>query len=286
MKRKSKKRLIIDLILLLVGTSLFLYAHAIERTWIEEKELTLTCPAWSSDKALRFAVLADLHARPGEGEYIDEIVRRTLTAAPHAILFLGDYLNGHKKEQGMSPEELEHHLRPLAEAQIPMFAVLGNHDYYHDTKAVRRLLKRLGVVIVQDRENNPSRLEVQGGSIDIGGIRCLYTFENPGRVPQPKDGVPLLLLTHSPVGAEYAEQGTFLVLSGHTHGGQVCWPWGKPVIMADGKTPSEYFSGLLNIKGHACYVTRGLGTSLLPIRFCCRPELLILNLKKTDTEQP
>lgn len=280
---KNKKRLLIDLAVLLLGTLVFLYAHAIERTWIEEKELALDCPGWSSDTPLRLVVLADLHARPGDGEYIDRIVHRTLAAEPHAVLLLGDYLNGHETGQGMPVGELENRLRPLSEAGIPLFAVLGNHDYYHDTGAIRKLLKNMGAAIVEDRAGVPVRLEVQGGGIDIGGIRCLYTFDTPGTVPRPGDGIPLILLTHSPVGAEYAEPGTFLALAGHTHGGQVCWPWGSPIKMADGKTPIDYSAGLISIKGQSCYVTRGLGTSLLPIRFACRPELLILTLKKPGT---
>lgn len=254
------------------------YMQFIERTWMEQTEVRLPCPAWEKGCELKLAVLADLHARPGDGAYLDEIVRRTLAAKPDAVLLLGDYLNGHEAEHGMSPEELERHLRPLVEVGLPLFAVLGNHDYYHGSETVRRMLTNLGAQMVDDGAGEPLRLEKCGAAVDIGGVRCLCYYNTPGPVAQPRGNIPLILLSHSPVGAEYAAPGTFVVISGHTHGGQVCWPWGTPLAMVDKKVPRRYASGMVDIAGQRTYVTRGLGTSLLPIRLFCRPELTILTL--------
>ena len=274
-----KYRRLFDLALLLVALLVYLYAHFVERTWLEVTEVEVPCAEWTSDTPLRLAVLADLHARPGDGEYVDEIVRRTLAAKPDAVLLLGDYLNGHHTEQGMPVDELEEHLRPLG--ALPLYAVLGNHDYYHDTVSVRKMLSGIGAQIVEGRAGGlPVRLEKDGGKVDIGGIRCLYNFKTPGTVPQPRDGVPLVLLSHSPVGARYAAEGTSFVICGHTHGGQIRWPWGGPVYMADGKTPAEHAYGWKEIEGHRTYVTRGLGTSILPIRCFCRPELTIFTISR------
>ncbi len=276
MTRKKKVLLLLGSVL--VPALCWIYVHLIERTWIDETEIRLTCPAWERGGELKFAVLADLHARPGDGAYLDEIVRRTVAVQPDAVLLLGDYLNGHEAEQGMSPEELECRLRPLAEAGLPLFAVLGNHDYYHGARAVRRMLTNLGAQIVDDGAGEPLRLEKCGVAVDIGGVRCLCYYRTPGPVAQPRGDIPLILLSHSPVGAEYAAPGTFVVISGHTHGGQVCWPWGTPFNMVDEKVPRRYASGMIEIDGQRTYVTRGLGTSLLPIRLFCRPELTILTL--------
>lgn len=276
MTRKKKGWLLLAGVL--VPVLCWVYMQLIERTWIDETEIRLPCPAWEKGGELKFAVLADLHARPGDGAYLDEIVRRTLVAQPDAVLLLGDYLNGHEKEQGMSPEELERHLRPLAEAGLPLFAVLGNHDYYHGSETVRRMLTNLGAQIVDNGAGKLLRLEKCGVAADIGGMRCLCYYRTPGSVVQPRGNIPLILLSHSPVGAEYAAPGTFIVISGHTHGGQVCWPWGTPFNMVDEKVPRRYASGMVEIAGQRTYVTRGLGTSLLPIRLFCRPELTILTL--------
>jgi len=276
MTRKKKVWLLLARVLVLALC--WVYMHLIERTWIDETAIRLPCPAWEKGGELKFAVLADLHARPGDGAYLDEIVRRTLAAQPDAVLLLGDYLNGHEAEQGMPPEELECHLRPLVEAGLPLFAVLGNHDYYHGSETVRRMLTNLGAQMVDDRAGEPLRLEKRGVAVDIGGMRCLCYYNTPGAVAQPRDNIPLILLSHSPIGAEHAKPGTFVVISGHTHGGQVCWPWGTPFNMVDKKVPRRYASGMVEIAGQRTYVTRGLGTSLLPIRLFCRPELTMLTL--------
>lgn len=267
------KRLIILFLFALIPVALLSYAHLIEREWIDKTEHIVECKDWHGDE-LRLAVLTDLHARPDDGEYLDRVVKETLALHPHAVLLLGDYMNDHHPHESMQPEELGKHLRPLT--ALPCFAVLGNHDYYHGEANVRGMFSRLGIPCV---EGQRVELAAAGGVVDIGGIRCRFTFDTPGKVPEPRPGVPLLLLSHTPVGAQHAHPQTLLTVSGHSHGGQVCWPTGAPVWMADGKTPADWAQGTVQVHGRNCYVCRGIGTSSLPIRFCCRPELLLLRIK-------
>ena len=249
------------------------YMRWVARERLELTQHSLTLPQWQGEE-LCLAVLADIHARPGDGEYLDAVVSRTLAEKPDAVVLLGDFMNGHHAEDAMPAEELAEHLRPLT--ALPCFAVLGNHDYYHGAERVRQALQNIGVQFV---EGCRAELRVGGAVLDIGGIRCCYTHDTPGTVPQAREGVPLLLLSHTPVGAQYAPPEAALTLAGHSHGGQVCWPTGKPIWMADGKTPAEWAAGLVSVHGHPCYVTRGIGTSSLPIRFFCPPELFFLRLE-------
>lgn len=247
--------------------------------WVarENLELTQHCVAmeqWQEGDSVKIAVLTDIHARPVDGAYLDAVVRHTLEGKPDAVLLPGDFMNGHHAEEAMPPEELAEHLRPLA--ALPCFAVLGNHDYYHGAERVKLALQSIGVQFVEGRR---AELRVGDAVIDIGGIRCCYTYDTPGPVPQARAGVPLLMLSHTPVGAQYAPEEAVLTLAGHSHGGQVCWPTGKPIWMADGKTPAEWAAGLVHVHGRPCYVCRGIGTSSLPIRFFCPPELLFLRLE-------
>lgn len=277
------KYVLILLLLLLAGGCILWHMRYVAREDVEQTELILPlkiCPGNGEREEggeIRLAVWADVHARPDDGAYLDRLVRQTLALRPDAILLLGDYPNGHEPAQAMPLEELAQHLRPLT--QMPCYAILGNHDYYHGHERVREMLERLGVVIVEGKR---VECRAKGKILDIGGIRCLYTFKEPGTVPQPRDGVPLLLLSHSPMGAAHAANGTALVLSGHTHGGQICWPTGRPVYMADGKTPAAYAAGKVTVDGHPCYVSRGLGTSLLPLRLFCNPELLLIRIVESS----
>lgn len=266
------KKLALFSLLLVLPIALLCYAVFIEREWVERTEHQVPCTSWQGEE-LRIAVLTDLHARPNDGEYIDRVVMAALAARPHAVVLLGDFLNHHQEDKCMPICELEEHLRPLA--ALPCYAVLGNHDYTHGEQPLRAMLARLGVQCVEGRS---AELCAAGGKLDIGGIRCCYTYDTPGAVPQPREGVPLLLLSHTPVGAQFAHPQTLLTVCGHTHGGQVCWPWGGAVWMAEGKTPKEWAQGPITVQGRPCYVSRGLGTSCLPLRFCCRPELLLLRI--------
>ena len=250
------------------------YIRWIARQNLELTQHGVTIEQWQEGDSIKIAVLSDIHARPMDDEYLDAVVSRTLAEKPDAVVLLGDFMNGHHSRDSMPPEELVEYLRPLT--ALPCFAVLGNHDYYHGAENVKRALQDIGVQFVEGR-----RMELRVGNavVDIGGIRCCYTYDSPGPVPQPREGVPLLLLSHTPVGAQYAPPEAALTLAGHSHGGQVCWPTGKPIWMADGKTPAEWAAGLVRVHGRPCYVTRGIGTSSLPIRFFCPPELFFLRLE-------
>lgn len=269
-----RKLLLFSLLLLFVAVSAttWIWMRFVERERIELTEFELTCADWQGEE-LRFAVITDIHARPEDGEYLDRVVQMALAQNPHAVLLLGDYLNDHHPHESMPMEELVQHLKPLT--ALPCFAVLGNHDYYHGADEVAAALRSIGIMPL---EGGRATLRTGGGMIDIGGIRCCYTFDTPGAVPQPRAGVPLLLLSHTPVGAQFAHEDTALVLAGHSHGGQVCWPDGSPIWMADGKTPAEWAAGAVRVQGRLCYVSRGIGTSTLPIRLFCRPELMLLRV--------
>ena len=270
------KKLIFSLLLLMfAGVGMLVYMHRVERVAVEVTTVPLEHADWHGEE-LRLAVLSDIHARRGDGEYLDKVVRLALAEKPHAVLLLGDFLNGHHAEDAMPAEEMAEHLRPLT--ALPCFAVLGNHDYYHGAPRVQLALQNIGVQFVEGRR---VELQAAGGVLDIGGIRCCYAFDSPGPVPQPREGVPFILLSHTPVGAQYAPEQAVLTLAGHSHGGQVCWPGGSPIWMADGKTPAEWAKGRVSVHGRPCYITRGIGTSSLPIRFCCPPELLLLRLTAT-----
>lgn len=254
------------------GLALLAHMRYFARVDLERTELSIDAPGWQGGE-LRLAVLADLHARPEDGEYVDRIVRETLALKPDAVLLLGDYVNGHSLESAMPLDELARRLKPLAKA--PCFAVLGNHDHYCGAALVREKLESAGIVFVEGRREE---LAAKGSRIDIGGLCCLYTFAKPDKTPEPQPGVPMVLLSHSPMGIKHLPAGTVLLLAGHTHGGQICWPGGSPVYMADGKTPRSLAAGLVSAGGSHCYVSRGLGTSLLPLRLFCRPELLLVKI--------
>lgn len=256
-------------ILLSMGVAL-LYACFVEREWIEITHHRLELPEWQG-KGARFAVLSDLHVRPEDEDYLKRIVKLTLEQKPDAVLLLGDYVND--EHNTIKSEKLKELLRPLT--TVPCFAVLGNHDYWYGSRKLRNLFLSLNIPLMEGKKHE---ITVEGTPITIAGMRCAFTYKHPGNVPQPETGKPFILLTHSPAGIKYAPRGTDIMLAGHTHGGQVCLPFFGAIVMPDRDINREKSKGYHEDYGKAYYVCRGLGTSKIPLRFCCRPEILILEI--------
>ncbi len=257
---------------LALGGGVLYYARYIEPQWIEETRHQVICPDWKG-RPVRLALLSDLHAKSGDGDYMDAIVRKTLAARPDAILLLGDYMNEPRLGDTMAPETLAHHLAPLVQSGIPCLAVLGNHDYNQGESRVQNMLRSIGVRMM---EGGQYELNADGHTLFIFGMRCLCHFDSPGTVATPPPGVASVLMTHSPAGARFAPAGTSLAVSGHTHGGQVCLPGGKPIIKPDRRVTWQEMKGSHHNGRTQVYVTRGLGTSELPLRLFCRPELTVV----------
>lgn len=260
----------VRLFILLTMGAVALYACFVEREWIEVTHHRLNLPEWQG-RVARLAVLSDLHVRPEDEDYLRRIVERALEEKPDAVLLLGDYVNDYHNTLPL--EKMEEILKPLT--AVPCFAVLGNHDYWYGARKLRQMFKRLNIPLTEGKKQN---LEAGGASVTIAGMRCAFTYRYPGAVSQPETGKPFILLTHSPAGVKFAPAGTAITLCGHTHGGQIRIPYYGALAMPDRDVDRKKSAGYHEDRGKAFYVSRGLGTSQLPLRFCCRPEILILEL--------
>lgn len=256
-------------ILLSMGAAL-LYACFVEREWTEVTHHRLNLPEWQG-RVARLAVLSDLHVRPEDEDYLRRMVERTLAEKPDAVLLLGDYVN--EVNSTLSLDKLEEILRPLT--AVPCFAVLGNHDYWYGERKLRKMFKNLNIPLMEGKKQE---LVIGGAPITIAGMRCAFTYRYPGAVSQPETGKPFILMTHSPAGVKFAPSGTTITLAGHTHGGQIRMPFYGALVMPDRDVNRKKSAGYHEEKGKEFYVSRGLGTSQLPLRFFCRPEILILEL--------
>ncbi len=250
------------------------YARVVEPRWVEETHWELRAEHWKG-RPLRLAVLADLHARPGDGAYLDRLVARTLAAQPDVVLLLGDYVNNPAKGESMEPEQLSRHLSPLM--QVPCFAVLGNHDRQYGVKAMRRMLEDMGACVLEGKVH---ALPIGGDVLHLGGICHLEYYSWPQKLedPLPGDEETFIMLMHCPPGYRPVTMGHTATLCGHRHGGQLCLPGGISFMRIDRRLPQEILRGVGEKNGKLYYVSRGLGMSRLRLRFCSRPELLFVEL--------
>lgn len=160
-------------------------------------------------------------------------------------------------------------------AQDGIYATLGNHDDHHLAKG----LERLGVRVLI---NESAAVERNGARLHITGLDDVNRFFTPmaGAALTPPGNGFKIVLVHSPEMAdEAARKGYSLYLCGHTHGGQVCLPGGRP-LMTRLVRGHGLVSGWWKCGDMTGYTSPGIGVSAVPVRFFTRGEATLITLKK------
>jgi predicted MPP superfamily phosphohydrolase len=201
-----------------------------------------------------------------------------VAARPELILISGDLAGG--------PANLAALARLLATLRAPLgvYAVLGNHDHGASKVPFAREVELVDLGGVRLLQNETVTVERGDARLQVSGIDdWKHGFADLPRVLGQLDhsaGTGRLLLSHYGEAVLATPPGTFaLTLSGDTHGGQICLPWfGGPVMLS--QPHARFKDGLYQVDGQVIHITRGIGTSLLPFRFLCRPEVVLLRLRR------
>jgi predicted MPP superfamily phosphohydrolase len=154
--------------------------------------------------------------------------------------------------------------------------VLGNHDHWTDAALIADLFRAEGITVLL---NQGMRIDLKGESFWLAGVNdTMVGLEDlPLALAGSRDDEMKLLLAHNPIILRRAARaGVDLVLSGHTHGGQVTL---RPEKTRFGRPRRRLLRGLGRRGNTQIYVTRGLGTVVLPIRYGCPPEVSVLELQ-------
>jgi predicted MPP superfamily phosphohydrolase len=243
-------------------------------------EQTIQIDKWPPQlDGLRIAVLSDLHV---DNRFITEkklrtIVARTNQLQPELIVILGDYIAGAgRTTERVEPEVFSPILKDFR-APLGVYSVLGNHDWWYSGAKVRKVLEQNGIKVL---ENESAKVDARGTSFWLVGLADLWT--RPQRIADTvatvPEGQPLIALTHNPDIFPNVPQRVQLVLAGHTHGGQVRFPIIGPVISSS-EYGDRWVQGHVFEDNHHLFVTTGIGTSIVPVRFGLPPEIVILTLK-------
>lgn len=233
-------------------------------------------PHWSVSR-LRVAVVADLHAGSPQidEERIDRIVARVNEERVDLVALLGDYIDTNVAlSEWINPESIAGRLARLEARTI---AVLGNHDWEHTGPRMAQALRDAGITLLEN-----DAIELDGFWIAGLGDLMKRTAELDGTLAKVPPGAPVLLFSHNPDVFPRVPEHVALTLSGHTHGAQVDLPW-----LRDKMTPSRfgarYTGGHIVEGGRHLYVSDGIGTSRLPVRFRAKPELPVLELRASNS---
>ena len=227
---------------------------------------------------MRIAMIGDIHT---DTRYINEaklqrIVDLTNAQHPDLIVLLGDYIHGVRgNSEHVEPEVTARYLKNL-KAPLGVYSVLGNHDWWYNGERVRQVFESEGIPIL---ENEVKELNWHGKSFWLAGLADLWTRpqhvgETIGKIPA---GSTIIALTHNPDIFPNLPQSVPLLLAAHTHGGQVNIPLiGTPIVPS--RFGSKYTAGHIFENNHHLFVTTGIGTSIMRVRFRVPPEIVILQI--------
>lgn len=243
--------------------------HPLEIT--ENRVVLRSLPA--AFEGLRVAQLSDIH----HGLYlplrtVERAVEATNALGADMIALTGDFVTFSRDYVGPMARALSRLSAPLG-----VFAVLGNHDYRAGAELVARELRRSGIQVLR---NSHAVLRRGLERLWLIGVNDLWYDCDLKRALRgvPRQS-PKILLSHNPlIIGQAAGLGLDLVLSGHTHGGQVRLP-----VLGSVYRRRRYTNGWDRLHDTQIYVCRGLGKSIVPFRIGCPPEIAVLQLHHAST---
>lgn len=278
MARGSRWRALRWVLIALLAAAATLAAKAWSDTIAEPEVIRLTVrldgvPAGTPP--VRLLLFSDIHVAGPDmpPERLVRIVEQANALRPDVVLIAGDFVSEKRTATRLYPAETA--IAPLAALEAPLgkIAVPGNHDHWLGITSVRRELERAGFTVHADAA-------VRAGPLAIGGIDDDYTGHadlSAALAAVDRLGGGRVLLSHSPDPFPDLPAGFGLMLAGHTHCGQIRYPWGgSPATMS--AYGERYACGAVRENGNLLVTTAGLGTSVLPFRLFSRPEMWLIEV--------
>jgi predicted MPP superfamily phosphohydrolase len=262
------------------AAGLALYAGEISRHELEVVNLTIHLPRLPDPFAgIKIVQISDFHFEEyTEPAFLERVVRRVNEAAPDLVVLTGDFVSTRPLPKRFGIRLAYHCAELLSQIQCPLrYAILGNHDALVGAHGVIDALRTHGIPVLI---NSHVPIERDGRRLWLAGVRDVLQ-ERPdldAALPSGNGSEPVILLAHEPDFADHAVgRKVDLILSGHTHGGQVVLPFVPPLLLP--LMGRKYVHGHFRLSdGMQLYVNRGIGAVTLPFRLRCPPEITVITL--------
>lgn len=263
-------------IITLFVSAILIYSYFIEPNRIKVSNLSIELPELPGEfEGFKILQLTDLHGRRFiQGD--DYLIKLANDQKADMIVITGDMI--------MYPEDMEYVLGLICQMKATggIYFSPGNHEYKLSFELLKFQLEAKGITVLKNKT-----VEITDNRGNIGFTLVGLDDYGDGepelleKLIEPDPHKPVILLSHSPdIAGEAIDNRVNLVLSGHTHGGQICFPFFGAVFTACKNYWKEYESGYYRERDTQIYVNRGLGCSLLPLRFLCPPEIAVFTLQK------
>ena len=254
-----------------------------EPSSLHNKNHEIVLPSWPSTcNHIRITILSDLHVgSPFNGvDNLRKVIQLTANSNPDLILLAGDYvIHGVVGGTFVPPEVITKVLSSL-KAPMGVYAVLGNHDWWFDAPRVQKALESEGIMVLEDKS---VAIQKEKCKFWLAGISDYW--KGPHDIDKALHQIPeldpIMVITHNPDIFPLLPNNVTLTIAGHTHGGQVYIPGvGRPIVPSE---HGERFAiGHIEENGRHMFVSSGLGTSIIPIRFLVPPEVSILTIHSQE----
>ena len=262
-------------ILTILGT--YLYVSISQNLKTERNTVTISLSDTSvGSSSLSVAVIGDVHLPEGS-KHLDafkKLVLEIKSTQPDLVVFVGDYTSDPKAMDDM-PSHRKNIINIMKLIDpVPRAVVLGNYESWSDAVEWISEFNRLGVDIM---ENQTSLIKTVKGNVCIRGLGDKFTNRyDYVDYPEECENIPKFTITHDPAGA-FNARVKGLVIAGHTHCGQISLPFIGP-LWVPSDAPSDAHCGLYEDSQRTVFVTSGVGTTILPLRFGAQSQWDELNI--------
>ena len=229
-------------------------------------------------RGMRIVQVSDIHyADYSEPFFVREMVRQINQLQPDLVVLTGDFVSFEPMPISFARQHAPGCAAILSGIECPLrYASLGNHDYVVGAEYVAGPLRENGIPVLM---NASVPLVRSGQLLWLAGLGSVCTGDDDLARALPRGGAnePVILMAHEPdILPDVARRGVDLMLSGHTHGGQVRIPFLPPFHLPE--YGRKYIEGLFRLGPTQLYVNRGIGAVGLPFRFRCPPEITVITL--------
>lgn len=258
------------------GAIALAYAYAVEPRWLQLKRVEVNVKSLPADlEGFTIGLLTDMHASDYRSLRLVRRARDILRSeGPDLIAITGDFVRKQNPVFAPVMEDLESLSAPHG-----VFAVPGNHDHLGGIEQWREEISRSSRLV--DLTNRSVLMQVGRARLCVAGVDDLeHGDPDLAALPPVSDRDFTLLLAHNPEQAERTRRALDridLMVSGHTHAGQIRLPWMGP-IRSSVQMRDLYDHGIRRRPWTQVYTSRGLGTVRLPFRFLARPEVTLIRL--------